>query len=124
MALSKPSSTFLNLDNAKGNIEDAKKHAQKKSLGDGFDLIVTDPKGDDLRDTPATDSVGHPLSKETKSKKKSEAQRAASGEVQKRQIVFSNDVLKAIKQEQAERLDEKPTLSDIIDEALRARYDL
>lgn len=111
MALSKPSSSFLDLNNAKGNIEDAKKHAQKK------DSI-------DSRDTPSVDNAALTLGKETKSKKRSEAQRAASGEVQKRQIVFSNDVLKAIKQEQAERLDEKPTFSDIIDEALRARYNL
>lgn len=111
MAMSKPSSSFLDLNNARGNIEDAKNHAKKKGSTDS-------------RDAPAADSAGQPLSTETKSKKKSEAQRAASGEVQKRQIVFSNDVLKAIKQEQAERLDEKPTLSDIIDEALRARYGL
>lgn len=111
MAMSKPSSSFLDLNNAKGNIEEAKKHAEKKGSIDSHD-------------TPSGDSAGQPLSKEAKSKKKSEAQRAASGEVQKRQIVFSNDVLKAMNQEKIDRLDEKLTLSDIIDEALRARYNL
>ncbi len=111
MAQSKPSSSFLDLNNAKANIEEVKKRVEKKDAPGSADTLSTDP--------------AHVLADAVKSKKKkTEAQRKASGEAQKRQVTIDNKVFKAIKQEQAERLDEKPTLSDIIDEALRARYDL
>lgn len=111
MAMSKPSSSFLDLENAKTNIEAAKKSAEKKDRIDPYDAT-------------ATDIAGHSLNNKPKTKRKSEAKRIAAGEVQPRQIVFNNDVLKAIKREQAERFDEMPTFSDIIDEALRSRYNL